>query len=149
MKMNTKYFGEIEFEDNKIILFKEGIPGFRELTKYIIIEDPEETFVYLQSVENGDISFMTMNPYMLKSDYIIDIKQSYIDSLGGGDTESFLVTVIANIKDDFKEATVNLVAPIIIQSETQLGMQIILEETKYTTKHKIKELLLEKEEGIC
>ena len=149
MKMNTRHFGEIEFNDEAIITFKEGVPGFKELTKYIIIEDPEETFVYLQSIEDESLSFVTMNPYILKKDYSINIKQSYIDSLGAGKTEDLLVTVIANVQDKFEDSTVNLVAPIIIQSETKLGMQVILEETEYTTKHKIKDLLLEKEENVC
>lgn len=149
MKMNTRHFGEIEFKDEAIITFKEGVPGFKELTKYIIIEDPEETFVYLQSVEDENLSFVTMSPYILKKDYSINIKQSYIDSLGGGNPEDLLVTVVANIQDKFEDSTVNLVAPIIIQSQTKLGMQVILEETEYTTKHKIKELLSQKEANVC
>lgn len=149
MKMNTRHFGEIEFKDEAIITFKEGIPGFKELTKYIIIEDPEETFIYLQSVEDEKLSFVTINPYILKKDYSINIKQSYIESLGGGNPEDLVVTVIANVQDEFEHSTVNLVAPIIIQSETKLGMQVILEETKYTTKHRLKDLLLEKEENVC
>ena len=143
MKIKTRHFEEIEFDERRIINFNEGIPGFRELKKYIIIEDPESPFVYLQSVEDGMISFIIINPYLLKKDYTIEIKDTYISALGGGNAEEFCVFVIATVMDEFEEATVNLLAPIVIQNETRQGMQVILENTTYTTKHKIKELLCE------
>ena len=33
MKINTKFFGEVEIADDKIITFDKGIIGFPELTK--------------------------------------------------------------------------------------------------------------------
>ena len=50
MKLQTR-FGEMEVDPNKIIEFKEGIPGFEALRKFILIEDAESKFCYLQSVE--------------------------------------------------------------------------------------------------
>ncbi len=146
MKIKTRHFGEIEFDEKRIINFNEGIPGFRELKKYILIEDPESPFVYLQSVEDGMVSFIIINPYLLKRDYTIEIKDTYINLLGGGVAADFSIFVIATIVDKFELATVNLLAPIIIQNETRKGMQIILEKTEYTTRHKITELL---EQGGC
>ena len=142
MKIQTRYFGEVEFEEKRIIEFKEGIPGFKEFKQYIIIEDPESPFVYLQNVEDGEVSFIIINPYLLKEDYTIDIKDTYISTLGGGTAEQFSVFVIATVMNDLEDATVNLLAPIVVQNETRQGMQVILENTSYTTKHKIKELLV-------
>lgn len=143
MRVNTRNFGEIEFDEAKQINFSEGIPGFRELTKYIIIEEDDSPFMYLQSTEDGDIRFVMMNPYEIKKDYEIDIKEQYIEMLGGGDASKFVVYVIATVPEDFKGATINLIAPIIIQKETRLGMQVILEGTNYNTRHKIMDLLQE------
>lgn len=143
MKLQTKNFGTIEFDSNKAIIFEEGIPGFKELQKYIIIEDEEEDspFVYLQSIEDGAVSFIIINPFILKPDYTVDIKDQYISTLGGGKKEQFSLFVIATVVEKFELATVNLLAPIIIQNDTRKGMQVILEKTEYTTKHRIIELL--------
>lgn len=148
MTLQTKNFGTIEFEDSKTIIFEEGIPGFNELKKYIIIEDEEEDspFVYLQSIEDGTVSFIMVNPFILKPDYTVDIKDQYISTLGGGNIEQFSIFVIATVVDKFELATVNLLAPIIIQNDTRKGMQVILEKTDYTTRHRIVELL---ERGGC
>lgn len=143
MKLRTKNFGTIEFDKNKAIIFEEGIPGFNELKQYIIIEDEEEDspFAYLQSIEDGGVSFIIISPFVLKQDYTIEIKDQYVAALGGGSSQDFSVFVIATMIDKFELATVNLVAPLIIQSETRRGMQVILEKTSYTTRHNIVELL--------
>ena len=146
MKIISRNFGEIEFDEDKIIDFPEGITGFKELKKYIIIEDPESTFCYLQSVENESICFIIINPFLLCKDYTIDIKDQDIKALGGGNEEKVGVYVTATVVGPLEEATVNLVAPIIIQNETKKGMQVILENTQYGTKHKIMELL---QKGEC
>lgn len=145
MKIISRNFGEIDFEEDKIIDFAEGIPGFKDLKKYIIIEDPESTFCYLQSVEEENICFIIINPFLLCKDYIIDIKDQEIEALGGGNEEKIGVYVIATVVGALEEATVNLVAPIIIQNEKKKGMQVILENTPYGTKHKIIDLL---EKGV-
>ena len=129
MKIISRNFGEIDFEEDKIIDFAEGIPGFKDLKKYIIIEDPESTFCYLQSVEEENICFIIINPFLLCKDYIIDIKDQEIEALGGGNEEKIGVYVIATVVGALEEATVNLVAPIIIQNEKKKGMQVILENT--------------------
>lgn len=146
MRIHTRNFGEIEFDETNQITFNEGIPGFRELKKYIIIEENDNPFVYLQSTEDGDIRFVMINPYEIKKDYVADIRDQYIEMLGGGDSSKFIIFVIATVPEDFEAATVNLMAPIIIQNETRLGMQVILEGTTYNTRHKIIDLL---KEGGC
>lgn len=148
MRMQTKNFGWIEFLDEKVIIFDEGIPGFRQLKSYILIEDETQNspFAYLQSTEDGNICFIILNPYAIKKDYIIDVKEQYIEALGGGNMEQFSVFVIVTALSDFESATINLIAPIIIQNETRKGMQVILENTSYQTKHKIVELM---KEGDC
>ncbi len=146
MKIETKNFGEVEFEESRVINFSDGIPGFRELHKYILMEDAESPFAYLQSVEDGNISFVVINPYVLTKEYTINIKDQYVEELGGGDADKFSVFVITTVSSNLENATVNLLAPVIIQNETMQGMQVILENTKYTTKHKITDLL---NEGGC
>ncbi len=146
MNIMTKNFGKIEVNENQIIYFEEGIPGFRDLKEYVLIEDTESAFCYLQSIQEGNISFIMINPYLLKKDYTINIKEQYIEALGGGEDKEFSIYVIATILDTVEKATVNLVAPVLIQNEKRQGMQIILENTKYTTRHKIIDLM---NEGGC
>lgn len=142
MKIITKNFGEVDYTEDRMINFKEGVPGFREVKRYIIIEDSESPLKYLQAIDE-DISFIMINPYLLMEDYTVEIHDRYVEELGGGSVEQFNIYVIATVVENFETATVNLIAPVIIQTETRQGMQVILENTNYTTRHKIVDLLRE------
>ena len=146
MKLKTKNFGEIEFDEARKIIFEKGIPGFRELQEYIMIEDENEesVFAYLQSTQDGNISFIITNPYYFDRNYVADIKEEYIQQLGGTN-KAYSIFSIVTIMDKFETATINLVAPLVIHNETKKGMQVILEHTSYTTRHKLIDLINRKE----
>lgn len=147
MELLTRNFGTINVEDKKVVTFIEGIPGFEELTKYMLIEDTEDAespFVYLQSVEDGQVCFILIDPSIVDENYSIEIRDKYMIALGGGEPEDFSMFVIVTAKNNFEESTVNLLAPIIIQHETRKAMQIILENTSYKTKHRIIDLISER-----
>ena len=143
MKLNTKNFGTIEFDETKKIVFEKGIPGFRELHAYIIIEDEDEesVFAYLQSIEDGTVSFIITNPHYFDETYTIEIKNEYVKQLGDGTSEDFSLFAIVTVTNTFETATLNLVAPLVIHNEAKKGMQVILENTKYTTRHKLVDLI--------
>ena len=42
MKIKTKFFGEIEISDDKIITFENGIIGFPELRRFALLHDEEK-----------------------------------------------------------------------------------------------------------
>lgn len=146
MQLITKNFGTIAFEESKKITFKEGIPGFKELTQYILIEDEdsESPFAYLQSIQDGNISFVVTNPYNFMKGYELHIKDSIVEALGGGTPTDFKVLSILTVPACFEDTTINLMAPLIIQQDTRLGMQVMLDNTHYTTRHKLIDLLQER-----
>ncbi|MBE6024129.1 MAG: flagellar assembly protein FliW [Cellulosilyticum sp.] len=145
MKMNTRNFGEIEINKDKIITFKEGIPGFEELHQFIFMDSQNPTFHYLQSIENGDICFVIVNPYELKQDYAPIINEEYFEKLGGGSDKQFALYSIVCLKNPIEESTVNLAGPLVIHIENKLGIQVVTEEKMYSTRHKLVDLKREGE----
>lgn len=144
MELQTKNFGMIEVDEAKKITFEKGIPGFNTLHEYIIIEEENSVFAYLQSIEDGNTSFIITNPFNFKEDYSASIKEEYLQQLGGDKKEDYSIFVTVSVFGAIESATLNLVAPIIIHNGTKKGMQVILENTSYTTKHNIVELLEKK-----
>ena len=69
MKINTKKFGEIEIEEEKIIVFENGIIGFPDLKHFALIHDAEEGtnagIRFLQSVEEPGFAMPVMDPLPL------------------------------------------------------------------------------------
>ena len=138
MTIKTSRLGTIEIESEKIIDFKDGIPGFEHLTKYVLLSPPElNPFHVLQSIEDGDISFIVSDPFIFKKDYEPFISKSVFKELEiEEDSQAVLFTIIV-IPDDYRKMTANLMAPIIINSEKRLGKQVILDKGDYPVRYPI------------
>ncbi|NLK21792.1 MAG: flagellar assembly protein FliW [Epulopiscium sp.] len=140
MTVKTKHFGEIEINQEKVINFKEGIPGFEEHKQYLLITDEEDStspFSWLQSLEDGDTAFVLINPFSFMPDYAPNIDEDYLKTLGEIREGSYLIYAIVVIPQDITAMTANLKAPIIINIETQKAMQAICQNEEYQIKHSI------------
>lgn len=136
--MKTKYFGEVSFTEDEVITFDSGMFGFEDKKRYILInfEQDKDVMVNLQSVEDENISFVLMNPFYLQGDYEAGLLESELEALEiGQDTKGVLYYVVCVVKDEIKDSTVNLRSPIVINPEARKGIQIILDNNKYTFKH--------------
>ncbi len=133
MLLNTKHFGEININEEQIITFVDGIPGFESLTKYSIIQtqEPDSAFCWMQSIENAELAFALVNPFMIKADYEFELTQEKLDMLNIRAPEEVVVYAIVVIPEDVSKASMNLKAPIIINSTTKKGAQIIIDNSKY------------------
>lgn len=117
MKLKTRHFGEIEFDENLIIKFPKGLLGFEELTNYLLIKTENELFFWLNSVENPELSFPLVGLRMIQDTY---------PSTEGH--EPFGVTILHS---DPSQITVNLKAPIYINQNAKTGYQKIIDDDKF------------------
>lgn len=117
MKIKTHQFGEIEFGEDLIINFAEGLFGFENLHKYLLIKTDEDLFYWLNSVEQPDISFPMIG---LR---IIDEKYPSIE-----ESEPFGIVILNRNPQDVK---VNLKAPVYIDQNNKSGFQKIIDSDKY------------------
>ncbi len=129
MKINTTRFGEIEIEENKIINFPLGIPGFANLKRYILL-DYKDPIKWLHAVDDPDIAFIVTEPFSLFPDYSLTIEDDVEQFLEITDVAETIVLVILNVADNSLNA--NLKAPIIVNISKLKATQIILEDDRYS-----------------
>ncbi len=142
MKFRTTRFGELELPDSDAITLPEGILGFPDSRRFVLLEhDAEGTpFKWLQAVENPSLAFVIMDPHLLVSGYEIVFDEEAIQTLGSEkfDEENFAAMVIVNIPHgDPIHMTANLRAPIIVRLDTRMGQQIVLANEDYPIQHRI------------
>lgn len=130
MVVNTQLYGEFEYTEADIIVFDEGIPGFIDLKKYVLILNPEEElpFHWLQSIENEKVSFIVTSPFFFVETYDFEIPDSVVTKMEIENPEELAIYSIAVISDNVEESTLNLKAPIIINSTNRKAKQVILNE---------------------
>lgn len=147
MILSTSRFGELELESDEIIQFAHGLPGFEDCREYVILELEEGPFVYLQAVKNPNLAFIVVDPFVFFPDYEFDIPDISLEELAIANVEDVLVRSIVTVKDDLKDATLNLIAPLVINPARKLGKQIILNNTTYTTRHAVMSRASNKKDG--
>lgn len=139
MKLKTKYFGEMEVNEEKIIDFPEGIPGFEGTKRFIIINNPDEEnpFQWLQSVDEPNLAFVIISPFFVKFDYDIVLPESAVEKLKIKDEKDVGLYTIVVVPENIEEMTTNLSGPIVINTKEKLGKQVVLDDNRYSTKHYI------------
>lgn len=138
MVIQTKYHGELSIEADDKITFENGIPGFLDEKTFVLLPLDEETsFFILQSVQTQGIAFVVTSPFFFFKGYEFDLDESTKERLNIQSEQDVEVLVILTIKEPFNSSTANLKAPIILNRKTKLGKQLILNQTDYTTKHRL------------
>lgn len=148
MKAKTRYFGEVDIEDSKVITLEKGMIGFPELNHFALIFDEEKdkkdvSIMWFQSLDDGDVAFPVLNPGYVMEDYsptIVDEHRSF----GTLTSDNMYILVTASVPQKIEDFSVNLKAPIIINTDIQKGEQIIVEDD-YPIRYKVYELLKKKE----
>lgn len=152
MIINTKIFGEIEVNEEKVIHFENGIIGFPDLKKFLLIYDEEKEdsnrISWLQSVEEQGFAIPVINPLLVKEDYSPIVNDELLVPIGELDPDEMLVLVTITIPNDIEKITVNLKAPIIINAITRKSCQIIVENDEYIVKYPVYDKLKSKSEKV-
>ena len=138
MEIRTKYHGVIEAEQNDILHFQNGIPGFLEEKSFILLKlDGESPFIILQSAETAELGFVIVNPFQFFTTYEFDLTDNDKDQLKLTSEQDVAVYTILNVKDPFELTTANLQAPVVVNSRNNEAKQIILNDPRYQAKQRL------------
>lgn len=145
MLVKTRYFGEVELDDEKILTFEEGIIGFEHLRKFTLIYNDENessaAITWLQSVEEPMVALPVISPFSVMADYNPVVEDEVLLPLGTLTEENTAIFLTLTVPSDITRMTTNLKAPIVINAETKKGCQVIAENPDYVVKYNIYELI--------
>ena len=128
MNIKTRDFGYIAVDEEDVINFICGMYGFDNYTRFVILKDsPEDDIMYLQSLENFDLSFVLIDPYSIFNSYNPSVNEEDLTDLETDNEGKLKFLVIAIIKEEIKDSVVNLKSPIAINPKTRKAKQVILQ----------------------
>lgn len=149
MVVKTKLFGEIDLADDKVLTFEQGLIGFESLKKFGILYDLEsgnKRVSWLQSLDEPMLAFPIIDPFLVKEDYNPQISDASLALLGEVIEENLSVLVTLTVPKEVEKMSCNLRAPLIINTETRKGAQIITENQEYPIKFFIYDIMKAKKE---
>jgi flagellar assembly factor FliW len=138
MRIETTRFGTIEIDDGKLISFPQGLPGFWHARRFVLLEHaPNVPFHWLQCVDDPSLAFVVIDPLPMFPDLRDAIPAFALEALGIGKSDEAAILTIVTIDREGKRVTTNLLGPLVINTRTRTGVQLILEGSGYNTKHEI------------
>lgn len=137
---NNAKFGEIEVDEDSVVTFPNGIPGFEQCKRFGMLALEEEApFLRLLSIDQPNVGFVLLNPMLIWQDYNPDIGKEDLDSLQLEKPEDMAIYCIVTLSPVAAEVTANLKGPIFVNTETRTARQMILMDERYHTKHGLME----------
>lgn len=129
MLINTQYFGDLSIQENQLITFEDGLPGFEDQKKFVLLNnyDTEEPvpFMWLQSTADPNLALVVAIPFFLKTGYEVTLTEEVVQKLAIQDPSDVAVYSVVRIKDNMENMTYNLASPIVINGRTRKGMQFV------------------------
>ncbi|MBE5951503.1 MAG: flagellar assembly protein FliW [Lachnospiraceae bacterium] len=145
MLIKTRYFGEIDVDEAKILTFDDGLIGFENLKKFTLIYNNEteasSNVTWLQSLDEPLVAFPVINPFYVMTDYNPIVEDEVLIPLGELKEDSTAIFLTLTVPSDITKMTTNLKAPIIINAETKKGCQVIAENPEYVVKYNIYDVI--------
>lgn len=133
----TTRFGEIEVAESEVLYLPEGLLGFQSLTRYTLIKAPEqEPFLWLQSLEDANLAFVVVDPFIFFPGFDIQVKAHELSTIRLRDvSQATVLTIVTIPQDKPMDLTTNLRGPLVLNIEEKLGKQLVLIDDNFHTKH--------------
>ncbi len=117
MKITTRQFGEIDVDENRIVTFSDGILGFEDLKKFVLITEENGIFFWLTSIDEPEVVFPLFPVRLL------------IDNCPQEEgCEAFGIVKLDKIPTNI---TINLKAPVYINQGKMSGFQKIIDKEDF------------------
>lgn len=137
MKLQAKYFGEIDYLEEDILTFPSGLFGFEDERQFLLLpfDGSAGSLLCFQSVQTPALAFVAMDPFALLPGYTPVLQPSELKELGVADSQELGFYVLCVVKKPVADSTVNLKCPVAINPDTRVARQVILETDAYEMRH--------------
>lgn len=129
VRVPTARFGEIEVDEERVITCPEGLPGFPEARRFVLV-DVRDTgvFYWLQSLDDPALAFLAAVPWPFFPDYEPELPEADQEALGLESAGDALVLCLLTVQRAERAITANLMAPVVVNRASRVGRQVVLAE---------------------
>ncbi len=127
-------FGPFTADESSIVGFPEGLPGFEECRRFVVLAASHlEPLQCLHAVDGPPASFLAIDPRRALGRYRCALTARDAGRLQVADPADLLWLALLAVDGD--RITANLRAPVVINPARMVGYQVIPVNTLYPLKH--------------
>jgi flagellar assembly factor FliW len=125
-------FGEFTVPTETVITIPSGIIGFPHTSRFVML-DHKHPFSWLHSIEDPNLAFVVVDGFEFGQQF--DVKPP----IGDKDTDlkaddEYAILIIVTVRSDPRLTTANLKAPVFVNMRNRRGVQIIIDDPRYSTR---------------
>jgi len=131
--ISSERFGDVAVDETSTLTLPHGLLGFEDETSFAIVPvDDDGTYSWLQSAKDPSLAFLATSPHFFFPDYAPEVNDNYVAELDLlGPSETLLLCLVTIDGDDI---TANLLGPIVVNTRTRHGRQVVLSEMQWSTR---------------
>jgi len=123
-------FGDIEIDENLIYQFEKGIPGIRNVQRFVILDmEDNASFKWLQACDDPYLTMMMVDPSIIDDTYQVSLDDSQMKELQLEDPADAFYMAFVVIPESPQDMTANLLAPVVFNFKKLRGMQVMVNGT--------------------
>lgn len=136
--IQTTRFGQVQLQADDLLTFPEGILGFADLKKFVLLDDPnDDIFAWLQSCDEPAIAFPVLEPELFAPQYKVNLAKSDYEGLKMQAADQVRLFCIITIPDDPTQMTANMKAPVVINVPQRIARQCVLQDNSLAIREPI------------
>ena len=140
MKTIDTRFGEVEYDPSNVLHFPEGLIGLDQLKHFLVMPNKKDgPLFWIQSVYDPAFAFVVTDPTQFFFDYLVVPDTKEREKLGIDENGACFILAIVSISPE-KKISLNLSGPLLYAPETNRGLQVILEDARYSTQTPLPEI---------
>ena len=131
----TRDFGEVSYEPAAEWMFPQGLPGFEDQNRFLLIERaPLAPIMFLQSLRVPELCFLAVSVWVADPQYQVGVTSADLEMLAlsrqpePGD-ETACLAILSSGGQSF---TANLLAPVVMNTRTRTALQAVRADARYS-----------------
>jgi flagellar assembly factor FliW len=132
----------VETMRDKIIEFRDGLPGFPASRQFVMAQKPDERpFVWMHSLSDPGLAFALVDAYAWDKDFMLEVDDAELEELGSIDPLDYAVYFILRIQKQGNRTTLlaRPTAPVLVNVRNRQARQVTVSVSPS----------LEKAEALC
>lgn len=135
MNIESQRFGTLEINEEELLSFADGVIGFPTEQRFALVPHQGSGYIaWLQSVTTPELAFPVVSAHAFGDQYPDVPVASAAQQAGVEGPDEVLAVMVVLCALSGQPATVNLLAPIVVNATTRKGAQVILEGTRFSTR---------------
>lgn len=133
MIVQSRMFGEVEIDEEKVYHFPSGLLGFEDLETFALIEAEElKPLAWLLPLDEPDLAFPMADPRYFVQNYEVPVVGEDRDGLEVEESDEIVIYTIVTLPDEGRPLTANLRGPVVLNLRNRRGRQIVLLDERYS-----------------